>query len=436
MSPAEERSVRLGDFPAVFLSYDEPWAEETFAALKALRPDALRVHGVEGLDASHKAAAAVAGTEWFLTVDADTTLAASAFEAEVPARYLQPVFRLDWPSRNAVNGLVSGNGCLMLWPRALVMAMRSHEAASPAAVSLDHDVGAIRPGRSRQVILPGCNATTDPARTPYHAFRAGFREVAFLADLFAQHLDPSAAATGRADRVRWLMRVWCSVGRHARHGDWVLYGARLALWMRTAWRGWDPRSVNDYNWFDRFWHDDVLPRIGPGGSRCRLTGAAWDADRLDDEVRALGRRIEESGGMTLGEFDPAVSSLIAEADLFPAPGSGNGEDALGRVFEKGMGVAPDFGAARVHYETAAALGQVSALTNLGQLHDRGLIPDADPARARLYYEEATALGNRHAPWHLAANLEGSAPAEEVEALRDLAAARGFAPDPTAPEAAG
>jgi TPR repeat protein len=77
---------------------------------------------------------------------------------------------------------------------------------------------------------------------------------------------------------------------------------------------------------------------------------------------------------------------------------------------------------------------VSALTNLGQLHDRGLIPDADPVRARLYYEEATALGNRHAPWHLAANLECSVPAEEVEALRDLAAERGFAPDPAAPEA--
>jgi uncharacterized protein len=106
------------------------------------------------------------------------------------------------------------------------------------------------------------------------------------------------------------------------------------------------------------------------------------------------------------------------------------------VFEKGMGVAPDFAAARAHYETAAALGQVSALTNLGQLHDRGMIPDADPARARHYYEEATALGNRHAPWHLAALLEGTAPAEEVEALRDLAAERGFAPDPAAQEAAG
>jgi hypothetical protein len=436
MTPADEAPARLGDFPVVFLSYDEPWADETFAALKALRPDALRVHGVKGLDASHKAAAAAARTEWFLTVDADTTLAASAFAAEVPLRCLQPVFRLDWPSRNAVNGLVSGNGCLKLWPRALVMAMRTHEAAPQATVSLDHDIGRIRPGRSRQVILPGCHATTDPARTPYHAFRAGFREVAFLADLHARHAGPAPAGSGRADRVSWLMRVWCSVGRHARNGDWVIYGARLALWMRSAWRGWDPRSVNDYGWFDRFWHDDILPRIGRGGSRCRLTGVTWDVDRLDHEIRALGQRIDAFAGLPLAEFDPAVSGLIADADLFPALGSGSVEDALGRVFEKGMGVAPDFAAARAHYETAAALGQVSALTNLGQLHDRGMIPDADPARARHYYEEATALGNRHAPWHLAALLEGTAPAEEVEALRDLAAERGFAPDPAAQEAAG
>lgn len=436
MTPAEGTTARLGDFPVVFLSYDEPWADETFAALKALRPDALRVHGVKGLDASHKAAAAAAGTDWFLTVDADTTPMASAFGAELPGRFLQPVFRLDWPSRNAVNGLVSGNGCLKLWPRALVMAMRTHEAAPQAAVSLDHDIGSIQPGRSRQVILPGCHATTDPARTPYHAFRAGFREVAFLADLYARHAAQAPAGSGRSDRVSGLMRVWCSVGRHAWNGDWVLYGARLAFWMRTGWRGWDPRLVNDYGWFDRFWHDDILPRIGRGGSRCRLTGAAWDADRLDREIRALGQRIEASAGLTLAEFDPPVSGLIADAGLFPALGSGAVEDSLGRVFEKGMGVSPDIDAAGVHYETAAALGKASALTNLGQLHDRGVFPDADRARARHYYEEATALGNRHAPWHLANLLEGTAPVEEVEALRDLAAERGFAPNPGAREAAG
>ena len=43
--------MRVAEIPIVFLSYDEPWADEFFADLIGKAPWAKRVHGVKGLDA-------------------------------------------------------------------------------------------------------------------------------------------------------------------------------------------------------------------------------------------------------------------------------------------------------------------------------------------------------------------------------------------------
>jgi hypothetical protein len=429
--PTAGDAVRLSDLPVVFMSYDEPWADDTWAALQSLRPDAHRVQGVKGLNACHVAAAEAAGTDWFLTVDADTILAPGFFDVTVPGFLLQPVFRLDWLSRNALNGLVSGNGCLKLWPRALVMAMRSHEAAPRGQVSLDADIGRIWPGKSRQVLMPGCYSTTDPARTPFHAFRAGFREAAFLAQLYASATSRNSSGPF-ADTVARTLHVWCSIGAHAPNGLWALYGARLGARMRLGWSGWNVTDVNDYERLARMWQAEILPRIGPGGSRCALTGVTWDAGRLAEECAALAAPIGAASDIVLADFDAEESRLVAECGLFPTGRFGAGLDALGWAFAKGLGVPVDISAARDFFEIAVLMGHPAAMANMGNLHAAGLIPDADPARAETYFRAATALGDPHAPYHLARMLqaEGADPGrdDEAERLLDLAAERGFAPD--------
>ncbi|TCO72039.1 tetratricopeptide repeat protein [Rhodovulum euryhalinum] len=432
--PAPGRGgLRLADVPVVLMSYDEPWADETWAALRALRPDALRVHGVKGLNACHVAAAEAAGTDWFLTVDADSVVAPGFFDLSVPGLYLNPAFRIDWLGRNAVNGLVSGNGCVKLWPRDLVLAMRSHEAAPRGRVSLDADIGRIRAGVTRNIPMPGCHVETDPARTPFHAFRAGFREAAFLAHLRAEEsARPAPAVRPFDDALGRTLCVWGSVGAHARHGAWVIYGARLALWMRLAWWCWDVTEINDHDRMRRFWQGQVLARIGPGGSRCPLTGVTWDAARLAAETEALGEAIEGiDDRLALATLGPAESAVVASAGLFPAARSVAAIDGLGRAFQKGRGVPADIGAARACFEIAAVLGHPSGFANLGRLHELGLGGAPDPAEAERHYLAATALGSRHAPYHLAQMLKARGPgdaaaAARIEALLDLAAERGYA----------
>ena len=91
-------------------------------------PLAKRVHGVKGSDAAHKAAAAASTTERFILIDGDNMPDAKFFNQtlEFPtADYDSAVFR--WRARNAINGLMYGNGGLSSWTKTFVNRMRTHE---------------------------------------------------------------------------------------------------------------------------------------------------------------------------------------------------------------------------------------------------------------------------------------------------------------------
>ena len=56
------------DYDIIYLSYDEPNAEENYANLLTKVPWAKRIHGVEGSDAAHKACAEISDTKRFITI--------------------------------------------------------------------------------------------------------------------------------------------------------------------------------------------------------------------------------------------------------------------------------------------------------------------------------------------------------------------------------
>ena len=67
-------TFRVVDYDIVYLSYDEPNAEQNYADLCKKVPWAKRVHGVKGSDSAHKAAAEQSETERFVTVDGDNRI--------------------------------------------------------------------------------------------------------------------------------------------------------------------------------------------------------------------------------------------------------------------------------------------------------------------------------------------------------------------------
>jgi len=63
--------VTLHEMDAIFLSYDEVYADFFFAQWKQIFKNIQRVHGVDGLNNAHLAACEMATTDYFVLIDAD-----------------------------------------------------------------------------------------------------------------------------------------------------------------------------------------------------------------------------------------------------------------------------------------------------------------------------------------------------------------------------
>ncbi len=109
-------SVPISEYDVVFISYDEPNADENWAHLQSICPWAKRSHGVFGSDACHKAAAKLAETERFIGIDADNKVREDFFELELEIEAFDKSDVLSWSGKNIINGLVYGNGGIKLWP--------------------------------------------------------------------------------------------------------------------------------------------------------------------------------------------------------------------------------------------------------------------------------------------------------------------------------
>ncbi len=72
-------------------------------------------------------------------------------------------------------------------------------------------------------------------------------------------------------------------------------------------------------------------------------------------------------------------------------GDPTAQNYVGEIYEKGLGVAPDHGAAASWYRKAAEQGYARAQINLGFLYEKGLGVEKDPAKALSWYRKASGL---------------------------------------------
>jgi len=245
-------SIDIADLSTIYLSYDEPQREEFWVKIKNLIPWAVRVDGVKGSDAAHKAAAAASDTERFILIDGDNLPDPGFFNLtlEFPDEsWHQAVFR--WRARNEINGLMYGNGGISSWTRGFVDNMRTHENTD---------------GRDETVVefcfdplywaMHDCYSTTYPNGSDFHAWRAGFREGVKMC------LDKGRRPTIAEFRDRVHRRnldhltVWHNVGRDVEHGAWAMAGARMGTY-RTMLTDWDYREVQSFDALERIWTEEV-----------------------------------------------------------------------------------------------------------------------------------------------------------------------------------
>ena len=248
--------LNVGEIDIIYLSYDEPNAEQNYTDLLSKIPWAKRIHGIKGSDAAHKACAELAETDRFVTVDGDNT---------VDQNFINQVLEFDpkenlensvisWCGKNTINGLIYGNGGLKCWPKQYVLNMKTHENADKENINAQIEFC----WDARYVQMADCFSNVHNNATPYQAWRAGFREGVKLALNRGARIPKEQFLKSHQKNLAMLY-IWCMVGADVKNGSWAIYGAREGLFM-TMCSDWDYVNVRDFDCLNELWGGrDELP---------------------------------------------------------------------------------------------------------------------------------------------------------------------------------
>jgi hypothetical protein len=222
-------------YDIIFISYNEPNADENFKDLQKRFPKAKRVHGVKGIHQAHIRAATVADTKMFWVVDGDAKILDDFnFDYEVPVWNHNTVH--VWRSRNPINDLEYGYGGAKLLPRQLTLNMDVTSTDMTTSIS-----------DSFKIMDTASNITafnTDAFST----WKSAFRECAKLA---------SKSVKSQIDEeTEQRLNVWCTQGADKLFGDVAIAGA-LAGKLFAETQPTEIHKINDFDWLYRIFESNL-----------------------------------------------------------------------------------------------------------------------------------------------------------------------------------
>ena len=216
-------------YDIVFISYQEPNAEENYKNLLNKFPMTKRVHGVKGIHQAHIAAAQKCLTKMFWVVDGDAkVLEDFNFDYNVSNQYLEHVH--VWRSLNPVNGLVYGYGGIKLLPRKLTLNMDVSKPDMTTSIS-----------RHFVPVSQVSNITvfnTDP----FNTWKSAFRECVKLS---SKVIDRQ-----KSNETEERLNVWRSVGSDKPYGEYAIRGAHEGTNYGNEKKGNVDalKKINDFIW--------------------------------------------------------------------------------------------------------------------------------------------------------------------------------------------
>ncbi len=222
-------------FDVVFLSYDEPLAEEHWKRVKERFSHAERVHGVKGILEAHKKCANLAKTDYFFVIDGDAYILDDFSFDDVPSDISEDCFYM-WMSRNAINDLTYGNGGVKLFPKEIFDKVNNYGV--DLFIHLPH----------KQIFEVASISRFNAS--PFYSWRAGFRECTQLASEHAKLIK-------KRTRI-YLLNVWCNKGVGREFGLWCIKGARAGrrYGMENIGNKEAVELMNDFDWLrKRFYYE-------------------------------------------------------------------------------------------------------------------------------------------------------------------------------------
>lgn len=306
----------INEFDIIYISYDEPNADENYADLLDKCPWAKRSHGVDGSDAAHKAAAMMAETDRFITIDADNIVHDAFFSVEVDMDKIGAADVISWAGKNITNGLVYGNGGIKCWPKEVVMNMKTHENAPAndkrAQVDFCWNINYVQ--------MNNIYCTVMNNGSPLQAWRAGFREGVKMGLVDGDVIDPSELKDKVHNKNYKRLLTWMSVGDDSENGIWAIYGARLGCHMTNITRtDWDWKNVRDFKWLTNFFHQEVLPQFQDAPDQlCKRTGMQWNYKAVEDKSIELGIDLRKELDLEIADLGKEGSRFFKEVYINPS----------------------------------------------------------------------------------------------------------------------
>ena len=265
--------IDIADLDVVYLTYNEPQKEEFWLKIQNMVPWAVRVDGVKGSDAAHKAAADAVDTDRFIVIDGDNMPDPDFFNEQLTltAENDDCVFR--WKAYNHINGLMYGNGGLSCWTKDFVYNMQTHEASDGSddtAVEFCYD--------PKYVAMHDCFSTTYPNASAEQAFRAGFREGVKMCLNKGTRPSLEEFEKNVVTRNYDNLCIWMSVGADVEHGNWARAGAMLGTYLTMigdnddtyGLKHFDWRSVQDFDALSVLWNHLATTQASPNSLLVQL----------------------------------------------------------------------------------------------------------------------------------------------------------------------
>jgi len=216
-------------FDIIFISYNEPNAEQNFEKLKSRFPRAIRVHGVKGIHNAHIEAAKKAETEMFWVVDGDAIVVEEFNFDYRPPRWEKDTVHV-WRSKNPVNELVYGYGGVKLLPTQMTIDMDKSKPDMATSIS------------SKFKAVKEISNITAFNTDSFNAWKSGFRECAKLASRIIDRQNNN--------ETEKRLDIWCNKGTNKPFGVDAIKGAKEGRLFGEENRDnfKELSKINDFEW--------------------------------------------------------------------------------------------------------------------------------------------------------------------------------------------
>ena len=288
---------RVSDLDFVYISYMEPNKEENWADLKNKVPWAKRVDGVKGFDSAHKAAAEVAETDFFISVDGDNIIDERFLLQTLDFTKTDRKAVHRWRAKNIINDLVYGNGGLVGWDKQTCLNMHTHENAKEKKAEIDFC------WTVKHENLHNCYSTSVINSEPFQAWIAGYREGVKMSLNQGEHIKPEDfMKTIWGPNLR-ILSTWMTVGADVENGLYAIMGARDGCQKILA-TDWDHSVTRDFKWLNEYWEEikdlDVEQMIAEYGEVLQEQGLPISKVALDKEQSKFFKTVYINSDRVLG----------------------------------------------------------------------------------------------------------------------------------------